>query len=203
MCACPSAPLCCSRQSRGPLSKARPALFLDRDGILLEVVMRGPTVSSARSWAEFRLVAGARQMAEQARQLGWVTILATNQPDVARGLLSASLLAEFHERLAREVPLDGIEVCCEDGEHRRRKPNPGMLLDAAAHANLDLHRSFFLGDRRNDVLAALAAGVQPILLSTAYNEQEAAEFPDLCKIADLQELPALLRSAMDRTGHNP
>ncbi len=165
--------------------------------------MRGETVSSARSWPEFRILPGARRMAEQARELGLLTILATNQPDVARGLLSATLLEDFHQRLAQEVPLDGIEVCCEDGQHRRRKPNPGMLLDAAARWQLDLSGSFFLGDRRNDVLAALAAGVRPILLRTHYNEPESEDLPNLLKIAQLSELPELLRSVMDRTGHNP
>ena len=170
------------------------ALFLDRDGILLEVVRRDTTISSARSWSEFRILQGAAEMVAEARQLGFLAILATNQPDVSRGLLSSALLAEFHQRLVQEIPLDGLEVCCEDGGHRRRKPNPGMLLDAADQWNLDLAQSYFLGDRRNDLLAARAAGVRPILLLTDYNRDEATDFPDLLTIARLSELTALLKA---------
>lgn len=185
------------------MTDPRPALFLDRDGILLEVVRRGTTISSARNWQEFRILAGAAEMVAQARRLGFLAILATNQPDVARGLLSAPLLQEFHQRLLQEIPLDGLEMCCEDGQHRRRKPNPGMLVDAAERWNLDLARSYFLGDRRNDVLAARAAGVQPILLLTEYNCEEATDFPGLLTITRLTDLPELLRSVMDLWGHNP
>ena len=175
------------------MSELRPALFLDRDGILVEVVMRGTTVSSARSWPEFRILAGARQMVDRARKLGYLAILATNQPDVSRGLLSAQLLDEFHRHLLQEIPLDGLEVCCEDGLHRRRKPNPGMLLDAAERWRIDLARSYFLGDRRNDLLAARAAGVRPVLLLRNYNQDETADLPDLLTIAQLSDLPELLR----------
>ncbi len=137
-------------------------------------------------------------MVLRARELGYLAILATNQPDVSRGLLSAELLDAFHERLQQEIPLDGIEVCVEDGGHRRRKPNPGMLLDAADRWQIDLSRSYFLGDRRSDVLAARAAGVQPILLLTDYNDEEVLDFPDLMAISQLAELATLLPSKSGR-----
>ncbi len=165
--------------------------------------MRGTVVGSARTWPEFRLIPGAGQMVLEARRLGLLTILATNQPDVARGLLSPSLLDDFHRRLQQEIPLDGLEVCCEDGQHRRRKPNPGMILDAAERWNLDLPRSYFLGDRRNDMLAAQAAGVRPILLRTVYNSDECEDFPDLLSIGKLSELAELLKSQTAPRGHNP
>ena len=142
-------------------------------------------------------------MVAQARSLGFMVILATNQPDVSRGLLSAQLLEQFHRRLVQEIPLDGLEVCCEDGKHRRRKPNPGMLLDAAERWNLDLSKSYFLGDRRTDLLAARGAGVRPILLLTEYNGEECADFPELLTIAQLADLPGLLRSVTVGEGHNP
>ena len=182
------------------MSERRPALFLDRDGILLEVIRRGDVISSARSWEEFRLIAGAAEVVTQARALGFFTVLASNQPDVARGLLGPDLLQEFHDRLLAHIPLDALEVCLEDGLHRRRKPNPGMLLDAAKTWNLDLGRSFFLGDSQKDVLAARAAGVQPVLLRTDYNREASPDCPSLSVIGSLPELLPLLRTKIHMGG---
>lgn len=139
-------------------------------------------------------------MVAEARSLGLLTILVTNQPDVARGLLSASLLEDFHRKLQRDLALDDLEVCCEDGQHPRRKPNPGMLLDAARRWELDLGGCFFLGDRRTDALAARAAGVRPIVLLTDYNREEVADFPDLLSIERLAELTPLLKSQTGTAG---
>ncbi|MCW5869103.1 MAG: HAD-IIIA family hydrolase [Candidatus Eremiobacteraeota bacterium] len=185
------------------MSESRPVLFLDRDGILVEVVRRGSVISSARSWEEFCLVAGAAELVSQWRQLGFFTVLVTNQPDVARGFLCPQLLEDFHRELLRQIPLDAVEVCVEDGCHWRRKPNPGMLLDAAANWNLDLSRGILLGDRQSDVLAARAAGVRPVLLSKDYNLQEVAESGELTVIQRLDQLTGLLQSTISSVGHNP
>lgn len=171
------------------MSDSRAALFLDRDGILVEVVRRGAVISSARTWEEFQVRAGAAEVLRECAQLGYFTVLVTNQPDVARGLLSPQLLEEFHRELVRQIPLDALEVCPEDGHHPRRKPNPGMLLDAARAWNLDLSRSYMLGDSPKDAAAANAAGVQSILLRTDYNRDFAG--PTLW-IDRMEELPALL-----------
>lgn len=164
------------------------AVFFDKDGILNEVVMRGADVSSPRVLEEFRLIDGALELVAAAREAGFRCILATNQPDVQRGLMTAETL---HEILARvgALGLDDVEVSLDGTlSDRRAKPNPGMLLDAAAKNDLNLSRSFIVGDTERDVEAGRRAGAKTVLLRTSYNEAAHGsadwEFDSLVEIAE-------------------
>lgn len=148
----------------------RPAVFFDRDGILNEIVMRGETVGSPRVLEEFILKPGARQMVALARDAGYICIVVTNQPDIERGLQSREELDAMHHLLDMELSPDGIEVCpAGSADDRRKKPNPGMLLDAAARWGIDLRQSWIVGDSDKDIGAGKMAGVRTILLATDYN----------------------------------
>lgn len=145
-------------------------MFLDRDGVLNSVVMRGGVVSSPWSRDEFSIVPEAAAFCEALRGQGWLLVVVTNQPDVARGNLPEDELDAMHAALRRLLHPDAIEVCTsgDDGD-RRRKPNPGMLLDAAERLGIDLAHSWILGDSRKDMAAGRAAGVRTLLLATSYN----------------------------------
>ncbi len=147
-----------------------PAVFLDRDGILNEVVIRDGTVSSPRSFAEFRLHPLSADLCRAIRASGRLVVVVTNQPDIDRGLLPREDLEAMHEQLQHLLAPDAIEVCTsgDDGDPRR-KPNPGMLLDAAARLHIDLASSLIFGDSRKDIAAGRAAGVRTMLLETEYN----------------------------------
>jgi D-glycero-D-manno-heptose 1,7-bisphosphate phosphatase len=153
-----------------------PAIFLDRDGVLNRVVMRGGTVASPRSLEEFELLPDAAEFCASLKARGYLLVVATNQPDLGRGLLGREVLEAMHERLRAALPLDAIEVCGSgDDNDPRRKPNPGMLLDAAARLGIDLAGSWFVGDGIKDMRAGRAAGVRTLLLKTPYNT-DAVEF---------------------------
>ncbi len=146
------------------------ALFLDRDGIVNEVVMRDGVVSSPRTIKELELIPGADDFIQKVKQLGFLTILVTNQPDVARKKMSRYQLNQMHKKIREWIPIDHIEVCMSGNDNCfRRKPNPGMLLQSARRFDIDLTSSFFLGDSHKDVLAGKRAGVQTILYQTDYN----------------------------------
>ncbi len=146
------------------------ALFLDRDGIINEVVMRDGRPSSPYYLEEFALIPEAIKLAHVAKKLGFALILVTNQPDVSRGLLARSELKKMHEALKVHIPFDRIEVCTSSNDaYFRRKPNPGMLLQSAEALNINLSHSFFLGDSLKDLQAGKRAGVITILLQTDYN----------------------------------
>lgn len=146
------------------------ALFLDRDGILNRVVMREGSPASPRVPGEFELLEGAADLVRAAREAGWLTIVVTNQPDIGRGLMRPADLEAMHRMLADAVEVDDIEVCTDgDDTSPRRKPNPGMLLDAAAKWGIHLGRSWLVGDSGKDLGAGRAAGVRTILLETPYN----------------------------------
>jgi len=170
------------------LRRANRVVFFDRDGILNEIVMRGGGVESPRTAGEFRIKSGAIELFQTARAAGFLCIVVTNQPDIERGLLAQAELDAMHRVLAEELSPDGIEVCpAGSADDRRKKPNPGMLLDAAERWGIDLRQSWIVGDSDKDIEAGRRAGIGTILLATEYNNgvQAAADFcfPSLAEIA--------------------
>jgi D-glycero-D-manno-heptose 1,7-bisphosphate phosphatase len=155
----------------------RPALILDRDGVVVEEAhfLRRPE--------DVRLVPGAAAVLALARRRGLAVVLATNQSGIARGLFGwaefAATQARVEELLAAEgaAGFDMVLACPFHpdgrppyrGEHPCRKPQPGMLLRAAERLGLDLSRSWALGDRARDLEAGRAAGCAGgLLVSTGY-----------------------------------
>ena len=154
----------------------RRAVFLDRDGTLNLLVPRPDgTWASPRSPAEFKLVEGISRQVERLRSAGFLAILATNQPDLARGFLDSQVLEAMHQELMKQAPLDGIMVCAHDDADNClcRKPRPGMLMQAAERWEIDLPGSFMVGDSWKDMEAARAAGVKDILINAPYNQEVA------------------------------
>jgi D-glycero-D-manno-heptose 1,7-bisphosphate phosphatase len=152
----------------------RPAVFLDRDGTLNVQIMRDGKPYSPESLAEFRLFDEVPGGCQKLKDAGFALVVATNQPDVGRGTMSQYEVESMNRRLRQLVPeIDRIEVSYDSGEEpaRRRKPEPGMLLDAAAALNLDLARSWMVGDRWKDVESGRRAGVRTVLIDFGYSEE--------------------------------
>lgn len=153
----------------------RPAVFLDRDGTLNVQVIRGGKPYAPDRVDDFRLFEDAPAACRALKAAGFALVVATNQPDVGRGLLDQRVVEAMHERLRAWIPeIDRIEVCYDPGQgapSRRRKPEPGMLLDAAAALNLDLTRSWMVGDRWRDVACGLRAGVRTVFIDFGYDEK--------------------------------
>lgn len=142
----------------------KPAVFLDRDGVLSI-----PIFGDGRSYAplrvgEFKLYPDAKKSVERLRQRGFFVVVVTNQPDVGAGRLSRSDVELMHDILLRETGVDLIEVCFETKTQAlqscsgRRKPGPRMFLDAALKLGIALESSYVVGDRASDVAAGFAAG---------------------------------------------
>ncbi|MBU4565887.1 MAG: HAD-IIIA family hydrolase [Desulfarculus sp.] len=166
------------------------AVFLDRDGVLNPVVMRGGSPASPRGLDEFSLTPGAGEQVARLKEAGYVVIVVTNQPDVARGLLPQAELEAMHRVLAEGVGPDEIRFCPHDDHHQCacRKPKPGMLTQAADERGIDLTASWLVGDGYKDIEAARAAGVRAVLISADYNAQVAASR----RVADLAEAVDLI-----------
>jgi D-glycero-D-manno-heptose 1,7-bisphosphate phosphatase len=162
-------------------------VFLDRDGVLVESTARDGVPQSARSLAELRILPGVAGACERLREVGFVLIVVTNQPDVARGTLTVEAVGEMHHELQQRLPLDDIAVCFhDDGDGCDcRKPQPGLLLAAAERWRVDLATSFLVGDRWRDVEAAHRAGCRAIFVDRGYGENIASE-PD-ATVRNLEE----------------
>jgi D-glycero-D-manno-heptose 1,7-bisphosphate phosphatase len=153
----------------------RRALFLDRDGTL------NAEVNYLRRPEDLVLIGGAARALREARQHGWAVVVVTNQAGVARGLIPPEALVAIHAKLVAElareqVTLDGIYVCVHhpDAGCRCRKPEPGLLLTAAAELGIDLTCSWMIGDRETDLEAGRRAGCRTALVLTGYGQTTAA-----------------------------
>jgi D-glycero-D-manno-heptose 1,7-bisphosphate phosphatase len=155
------------------------AVFLDRDGVLNKAYVRNGKPYSPDTIEEMIIASDGAQALGRLHQHGFRLIVATNQPDIARGRLTRAQVDAMNGYLRSKLPLDGIEMCThDDADHCDcRKPKPGLLLHAAEREGIDLTQSFMVGDRYRDIEAGYGAGCRTILIGDGYGETFKAQ-PD-------------------------
>ena len=165
-----------------PRPRGTAAVFLDRDGVVNDVRGAGDVSLPPRTVDEIVIARDAPDEVRRLQQAGYVLIVVTNQPDVARGSIDREVALQVTRQVVTTLALDDGYVCMHDGPDGCdcRKPRPGMLLRAAADWDLDLDQCWLIGDRWVDVAAAQRAGVRPVLLEASYSWQPAggADPPD-------------------------
>jgi D-glycero-D-manno-heptose 1,7-bisphosphate phosphatase len=168
-------------------AQRHPAIFLDRDGVLIE-----NRADYVKSLAEVRFIPGAlAALARAARLPDYRFVVVTNQSAIGRGLISLETAAAINAYVRQQVEaaggrLDGLYVCPHVPEAgcACRKPAPGMLLQAAEALDLDLAASVMIGDALSDVQAGHAAGTRALLVKTGLSDAEApAPVPLLADLA--------------------
>lgn len=154
------------------MSDCRPAVFLDRDGVLNRAIVVDRRPQPPRSLAEFGLEPGVENACRRLREAGLVLVVVSNQPDLARGTIGREAVDEVNSALDQALALDAIYICPHDDADgcECRKPAPGMLLAAARELRLDLARSVMVGDRWRDVEAGRRAGTATVFLEKGYHE---------------------------------
>jgi D-glycero-D-manno-heptose 1,7-bisphosphate phosphatase len=175
-----------------PLSSGRRrAVFLDRDGVLNRAIVREGKPYPPDSVAALEILPGVPDALADLKAAGFLLVVVTNQPDVAKGIQRRAVVEAIHQRLQAELPLDAIFVCYHQDSDRCncRKPAPGLLEEAAARYELYLPFCFMVGDRWRDVDAGCRSGCQTILLDYGYRErapdnEPAARFGSLREAAD-------------------
>jgi D-glycero-D-manno-heptose 1,7-bisphosphate phosphatase len=147
-----------------------PAVFLDRDGVLNNVVLRGGKPYPPASVGEMNVPSDVAPALGRLKAAGYRLVVVTNQPDVARGHQRREVVEAINGALAARLPLDEFRVCYHDDGDRCqcRKPLPGLLLQAPAY---DLGQSIMIGDRWRDIEAGQRAHVRAtILIDHGYDE---------------------------------
>ena len=159
-----------------PPATSRRAVFLDRDGVLNTAIVREGKPFPPRSMEEFQFIPGVKAALQELKDAGFLLIVVTNQPDVARGRQSRETVERMHRHLRAELPVDEVLVCWhDDGANCDcRKPRPGLLLAAAQDFGIDPGKSFLIGDRWRDIEAAHRAGCAPVWIDHGYAEQKPA-----------------------------
>lgn len=156
------------------------AVFLDRDGVVNEAVVRDGKPYPPRDMASVKIPGGAAEALAKLKERGYLLVVATNQPDVKRGKVTREGVEEINEHLRAKLGLDDVFTCYHDhgDDCDCRKPKPGLLLEAARQHGIDLRRSFMIGDRWRDTDAGANAGCKTILIDHGYQEREPAVAPN-------------------------
>ncbi len=176
-------PKICNDVASGNVQKlnkknSRPAIFLDRDGVLIKDMDKNPIVEN------FELLDNVPEAIKKINQSGYLAIVVTNQPMIAKGFVTFEQVDDVHKLLETELGKDGaylddIYFCPHHPEKgfageipelkvdcNCRKPKPGMLLKAAQDYHIDLSQSWMIGDRESDIKAGKAAGCKTVLIGT-------------------------------------
>jgi len=171
------------------------AVFLDRDGVINRVFERDGVSHPPAGLADLEVLPGVREALALLDSHGLLLIGITNQPDVARGAQTRAAVDEINAHLMRHLPLRAILTCYHDTADgcSCRKPQPGLLVRAAADYGIDLGRSFMVGDRWSDVVAGQAVGCLTFLIDAPYNRRELCA-PDYV----VEDLPRAARRIVER-----
>ena len=149
----------------------KPAVFLDRDGVLTE------EKSYIASIEELSIFSYTAECIKAIHQKGYYAIVVTNQSGVARGLFSEKDLQEMNAFLMKQIGVDAIYYCLHHPEgkieqYRKichcRKPETGMIETACVEFDIDIAKSYMVGDRASDILTGQNAGIKTILLESGY-----------------------------------
>lgn len=165
-----------------------PGIFLDRDGVIIE-----NRPDYVKRWDEVQFLPGTLHSLAGCKDSPYRIIIITNQAGIGRGLISRTEVYEINRRILAEIDLaggriDAIYVCPHTPEENCacRKPQPGMILQAAADLHIDLPRSMLIGDNISDLQAGRSAGVgQLALVRTGLGEAFASQL----QAANLSAVP--------------
>ena len=169
-------------------------MFLDRDGVINEVVFRGGEKPIA-PWKleEFKFIQGIKDPLEELSRMGYHLFVVSNQPDIARRYVDASTIEKMNEIILETFPIQDVMICPHDDRHNCncRKPKPGMLIELSHKWDVDLKNSFLIGDNWKDMDAGKAAGCKTILIDKPYNKHVIPDF----RVKNLEQAVNVIKSS--------
>ena len=171
--------------------RRRRAVFFDRDGTLMR------DVHYCGDPAKVEVFPGVPGALRRLHQAGFVAVVVSNQSGIGRGLITETQYHAVEREFLRQVGaglIDATYFCPDppDVPSTRRKPEPGMLLDAAKELELDLARSWLVGDKSSDIECGRRAGVRTILVLTGYGAQQNCQ-PDFTVAGAVEAVSTILR----------
>ena len=160
-------------------SKLQRAVFLDRDGVINRAIVRDGKPYPPSNLAELEILPGVPQALKELHAANYLLIVVTNQPDVARGTAKKEDIDLMNDQRSSQLPIDAFKICYHDSGDGClcRKPWPGALLEAAKEHNIDLSKSFMVGDRWRDIEAGASAGCKTFFINYRYADPK-PETPD-------------------------
>ena len=152
----------------------RRAVFLDRDGVINRAVVRDGKPYPPANLAEMEILPGVSEALASLHEAGFMLIVVTNQPDVARGATPMAVVEEINNYLASYLPIDEFRTCYHDSGDGCdcRKPLPGSLFAAAKQHDINLPQSYMVGDRWRDIEAGQGVGCRTVFIDYCYAEKQ-------------------------------
>ena len=149
------------------------AVFLDRDGVVNEAIVRNGVPFSPKSMREVEIIEDVKECIIRLEKLEFQIVVVTNQPDIAREKTSLSQVNEIHDLIKKVTGIKNFFICPHDDVHscECRKPKSGLLVQAAKLLKIDLERSYIIGDRWKDIEAGQNVGCKGIFINRNYSEK--------------------------------
>lgn len=172
----------------------RPAVFFDRDGIIVQPIHgEAPTAPE-----EMELISEIIPVLQKSKQSGYLIFVVSNQPDVALGIVNEetknNLEAKFEKLLENDdIVFDRIYYCHHASGCDCRKPKPGLLLQAKKEFDVDMEKSFMIGDRASDIKAGISAGTKTILFDPKNLQKSYLKEHDVKPDIEINELRQILQ----------
>jgi D-glycero-D-manno-heptose 1,7-bisphosphate phosphatase len=179
------------------------AVFLDRDGVLNRAIIRDSKPYPPASLSELEILPDVPEALSALKRCGFLLLVVTNQPDVARGTQQRAVVESINKRLRASLPVDDFFVCYHDGPDACacRKPKPGLLLQAAVKYRLDLTACYLIGDRWRDIEAGQAAGCATAWIDRGYAERSPSHPPTVRVSSCAEAALWVLRTSGCNTPH--
>ena len=154
--------------------KKNKAFFFDRDGILNKAIVKRQKPHSPRFPQELKLNYELLQFVKYLKKKNFLIIVVTNQPDVKRGKLTKYSLKIINSIIKKYFLVDEIYVCMHDKNDNCncRKPKPGLLQKASKKWNIELKKSYIIGDRWKDIEAGVSMNCRTVFINYNYNEKK-------------------------------
>jgi len=177
----------------------RSAVFLDRDGVINRAIVRNGKPFAPVNFSEVELIDGVGLGLARLRNMGFLNVVVTNQPDLSTGKQTSTTLGAIHDWMMNTLDLDAIFVCPHLSSHHCecRKPKPGLLDQAREQLGIDYGKSFLVGDRWSDVEAGQRAGLQAIFFID-YEYAEPKPAGDFQTVKSLNEAAEKIMKIMEK-----
>lgn len=177
----------------------RSAVFLDRDGVINRAIVRNGKPFAPVNFSEVELIEGVGPGLARLRNMGFLNVVVTNQPDLSTGKQTSTTLGAIHDWMMNTLDLDAIFVCPHLSSHHCecRKPKPGLLDQAREQLGIDYRKSFLVGDRWSDVEAGQRASLKAIFFID-YKYAEPKPTGDFQTVTSLAEAAERIVNMMEK-----
>ena len=175
------------------------AVFLDRDGVINRAYVVDGVAAPPKNLSDVEVLSGVKEAIKLLNENNFVVVVVTNQPDVARGVVTRQSVEVINSYLGHELGIEYFYTCYHDDPQacNCRKPKAGLILNAAEELNLDVPRSFMVGDRWRDIAAGQAAGCKCYFIDYEYKEK--SPVLPFTKVSSLIEATRLILENPDDT----